>query len=714
MPSTGYLSSLFTPKNVAVVGASAAPHKIGHLVVNNLVSAGFTGGIFPINPAGGRICGLDALHSVADIPAAALPLDLAVICLPAQKVPAALEELAALPTRAVTIISAGFKETGGAGVLLEEEVKSLAKRHNMALLGPNCMGLVNTRANLNSTFAEGKVNMGNMGFFSQSGALCVAIFDWAREQNIGFSVFVSLGNKAIVDESDLLLYLADDPDTKVILGYLESVESGQRFLQNAHTATRKKPVVLLRAGRTAAGARAASSHTGALAGADMAYEAAFRQTGIIRAARMEDLFNLAQAFASQPLPKGDGVAVVTNSGGPGIVAADACETAGLRLAGLSQATVETLKEMLPSYAALYNPVDVIGDATAETISQAVDVVLRDQAVFSLLALVAPTARTPVEDVARQLLAVIARHDKPVFCCFMGGHGVAEGRGIMLEAGVPCYQFPEPAIDAIQAMHKHSAWRKKPMPVEVAYRRDLHSAEQIIVKARQENQLELVEYQVQGLLKAYEMPMLESKLARTSDEAVQIAKQIGYPVALKIASPQISHKTDVMGVTLDLATPEAVRAAFIDITARAARMRKDAYIAGCLVQAMSPKGAREVIVGFKRDLRFGPLVLFGLGGIHVEAFKDISCRLAPLSLDDVHDMIREIKAFPILAGMRGQKAVKFTALEDILLIMSHLALDFPEIQEAECNPVLAWENGALVADMRVILSPPQRVVPDATA
>ncbi len=688
---------------MAVVGASRTPGKIGDIVLGNLLNAGFSGAVYPINPEGGSIRGLPALRKIADIPPEGRPLDLAVLCLPAHAVPDALEELAVLPVRAVVVISAGFKETGGQGAKLEEVVKNLAERHNIALLGPNCLGLVNAGAGLNVTFAAGDPLPGNIGFFSQSGALCVAIFDWARKQKIGFSSFVSLGNKAVIDESDVLAYLADDPNTKVILGYLESVECGRRFLHNAHTATRKKPVILYKAGRTAAGALAASSHTGALAGADMAYEAAFKQTGIIRARHMEDLFDLAKAFAGRPLPKGPGLAVLTNSGGPGIMATDACEDYGLTMARLGSQTTEALKEFLPAYASLYNPVDVVGDATAEIVGRAARVVLADPAVHSLLVLAAPTARTGVEDIARVTAEASAEQDKPVFACLMGGDGVEAGRRTFIEAGIPCYDFPEPAVAVISAMYRQSQWKNNPLPVEVNYRRDLTRAAKIIEAARAEGRLELVEFQALELLRAYEMPVLESRLARTSDEAVQAAKQIGLPVALKIASPQISHKTDVGGVALRLDSPEKIRSTFTELTGRAKRMRPEAYIAGCLVQAMAPPRAREVIIGFKRDSRFGPMVIFGLGGIHVEAFKDISCRLAPLSLDDVHDMVREIRAFPILAGMRGQGAVKFTALEDILLIMSQLAVDFPEIQEAECNPVLADESGAVVADIRLVLA-----------
>lgn len=704
MQLQGILSPLFNPKNIAVVGASANPNKIGHIVLANIINAGFEGTIIPVNPAGETILGLASIRKLQDLLASELPLDLAVIVVPAKHVASVIKDLAEVSCRAAIIISAGFKETGGNGTVLEEQISSLADEAGIKILGPNCLGLINTRSKLNATFAHGFPQPGNIGFFSQSGSLCISLLDWANAENIGFSSFISLGNKARMDETDMLSYLANDPDTKVIVGYLESIERGNAFVQEAQMITRQKPIILLRAGSTAAGARAASSHTGALAGPDMFYEAAFKQTGIFRVRKIEELFNLAQAFASQPLPAGPGVGIITNSGGPGIVASDACEKAGLNLAKLSSETTNKLKDFLPSFAAFFNPVDIVGDTGAAPLAQTVKTVLADERVQSLLLILSPTAVNPIEDMVKSVLSILENNkEKPVFCVLMGGASVEKAQKLMRDAGYPSYHFPEAAVGAIQAMYKYSQWKQYPLPVEVGYRRDLNKAQKVIREARENNIIELVEFQAQELFKAYEMPLLKSKLARTSEEAVQIAKQFGQPVALKIASPQISHKTDVHGVVLGLDNPTAIRNAFIEITSRARRMRREAYIAGCMVQVMAPQGSREVIVGFKRGARFGPMVVFGLGGIHVEVFKDISCRLAPLSLDDVNSMIREIRAFPILAGSRGEKGINFNALEDVLLIMSQMAQDFPEIQEAECNPVLVSEQGAVVADMRVILS-----------
>jgi len=398
------------------------------------------------------------------------------------------------------------------------------------------------------------------------------------------------------------------------------------------------------------------------------------------------------------------VAIVTNSGGPGILAADACESSGLLLASLSSRTVERLKSFLPPFASLYNPIDIIGDATAERYARSLEAVLEDERVHSVLVLLSPTASVQIEATARSIIALAKGTDKPIFGCFMGERTVAPGRRLLQDAGIPCYDFPEPAIYAIKAMFTYSERQQKPAPVEVCTLRDLDMARRVIATARAQGYDELVEFQAQDLLKAYNLPLPATQLARTSDDAVKAAERIGYPVVLKIASPQISHKSDVDGVRVNLGTADAVRAAFLDITSRAQRLRKDAYISGCLVQAMAPKGCKELIVGFKRDPQFGPLILFGLGGVYVEVLKDVSFRLAPLTLNDAQEMIREVKTYPLLRGVRGERPVHFEAIESVLLLMSQLALDFQEIAEAEFNPVLVNEHGALVADVRVILAP----------
>lgn len=701
MNSTDPLSALFSPSQVAIVGASRTPGKIGHAILANMLDAGFKGQILPVNPSGGEILGLPVIQSVPDIPG---PLDLAVICVPPQHVIATMESLAEVPTRAAVVITAGFKETGGEGYHLEEKLASIAKKHNIAMLGPNCLGLMNTQVGLNTTFAEGQPRPGNIAFFSQSGALCVSILDWSRQSEFGFSKFISIGNKAVLDESDILAHLGDDDSTNVILGYIENIDNGARFLQVAREVTRKKPVILIKAGTTAAGARAASSHTGAIAGSDNAYEAAFRQAGVLRVNEVADLFNLAQAFASQRPPDGPNLCIVTNAGGPGILAADACEQSGLTMAEIGTETAAKLAGFLPPFAALYNPVDIIGDADDMRIARTLSAILTDEAIHSVLVLLAPTRASDPEAAARAVITQVKMSGKTTFACLFGGESMAGARRMMLQAGIPCYPFPKPAVRCMDALFQYRERALRPEPEPWSFDPDLERAKEVIAEAREQGLAEIVEFQAQDLFRSYGLPLPETRLARTSDKAVEAADAIGYPVVLKIASPQISHKSDVGGVKVNLKNSAEVRSAFLEITSRTQRLRKSAYITGCLVQAMGPRGSREVIVGFKRDPQFGPLVLFGLGGIYVEVLKDVSFRLAPLSRADAQEMIREIRSFPLLRGVRGEASADLSSIEDILLKVARMAVDFPEIYEAECNPVLAGPEGAFVADARVILGP----------
>lgn len=706
MQQQGFLAPLFNPASIAVVGASTKKKNPGNMILSNLLEAGFKGKIFPIHPEAESILGLKALRNLGAISPGEAP-DLVIIAVPAAQVAQVLTEAASLRPKkvgAAMVISSGFKETGRAGAELEREITEIARKAGILLLGPNCLGFINNQAHINASFSNSPTLPGNVGFFSQSDSLSSALINWAQSGNIGLSAFIGLGNKALLDESDIMAYLSQDKNTRVIAGYLESIEHGNRFMTQAQLTTRQKPVIILRAGSTAAGARAASAHTGAVDGFDMAYEAAFKQTGVIRARYTEELFHLARAFATQPLPQGPGLAVVTNSGGPGIIAADESEKAGLTMARLSEQTIKALQETLPAFASLYNPVGVMNNADEKRITQTVDIVLQDPNTHSVLVLITPPNFTPLEKITESLVEVFKKHpDKPIFCCFMGGGNLVEAERRMFEAGYPCYRFPEPAVEVIAAMYKYGLWKKQPLPVEVGYRREINKAQKIIYAARNSGEYELGQAQAHDLFHAYEMPMLKTKLARTSDEAVQIAKQFGHGVALKIASPQIKHKSDVGGVMLGLEHPNAIRSAFMEITAKAKRLRPDAYIAGCYVQAMAPAKSHEMVVGLRRDPRFGAMIFFGFDGINQEVFKDVSCRIAPLSLGDVHAMIREIRAFPILGGLHGQRSINFVALEDILLIMSQVAQDFPEIQEAICSPVLVSDRGAVVSDVRVVLT-----------
>lgn len=693
------LKALFEPTSVAVIGASHDKDKVGHLILSNLTKGGYNGKIFPVNPKGGTILEIEVLASISQLPE---KTDLAIICLPRDIVLDAVSELAERGVSAVIIVSAGFKETGREGYDIEEKLREVAEKNSMALLGPNCLGMINTSANLNASFAQDRPKSGSIAFFSQSGALCASILDWALGENIGFSKFISLGNKTVLNESHMLNALHDDPDTRVILGYCESLEDGQRLVRTAQKVTAKKPVIMIKAGTTPAGARATSSHTGAIAGSGEAFRAAFIQSGIIQANDLKTLLTLARSFASQPLPQGPNLMVVTNSGGPGILAADACENSSLSLARPSAETLEKLRNELPPYAALYNPVDIIGDADAERYRKTLEIVARDGRVHSILVVLSPTASVEIEETAEAVIEMSKDCDKPIFTCFMGGERIGAGSKMLLDAGIPCYPFPEPAIQAIEAMHRYYQWQNRAYPVDVCFRRDKGMAQKFLAKAKKAHQTEITDFDAQGLARAYELPIPETRLARTSDKAVRAAKQVGYPVVLKIASPHIQEKSSIQGVVKGLKKPAEVRKAFFEITSRAARLRPDAYISGCLVQAMAPEDSTEVTIGLKRDPQFGPLITFGLGGVHTEILHDFSYRLAPLTLNDAQEIVRGIKSFSLLKGVRGNAPVDIGIIEDILLTVSQMAVDFPEIQEALFHPVLVSEKGAVVTDMRMTI------------
>ncbi|ADU61878.1 MAG: acetate--CoA ligase family protein [Pseudodesulfovibrio sp.] len=693
------LHAFFYPETVAVIGASASPGKIGHTVMTNMIGAGFRGKLFPVNPKGGTIEGMAVVRDIADLPRG---LDLAVLAVPRDHVEPSIQALAGIGVKSVIVITAGFKEVGKDGYRLEQELKALCEAHSIAMLGPNCLGMMNPAHGVNASFAAGQPKAGSIAFFSQSGALCVAILDWALGENIGFSKFISLGNKAVIDEADMLGYLGGDAQTKVILGYIENVEHGEAFLRQARAVCRNKPVIMIKAGTTAAGAKAASSHTGAIAGSDQTYTAAFRQSGVIRVADVASLFNLAQAFSTQPLPRGPNLAVVTNSGGPGILTADIADRSRLTVAELSQRTIERLQEFLPSYAAFYNPVDIVGDADAKRYRRTLDVVADDPVVHSILVLLTPTASVEIEKTAEAVIHTARKCGKPVFACFMGKTRVARARAMLMEAGIPCYAFPEPAVRSIESMYEYYLWKNRPEPVYAEFPCDRELALKVVREHEARREPEIVEFQAQEVLRAYGLPTPKTVLARSSEEAVAAAVEIGYPVVLKIASPNISHKSDVGGVKVNLRDAGEVLTNFREITARAMRMRPDAYIAGCLVQEMAPPGVKEVIIGFKRDEQFGPMLMFGLGGIYVEIMKDISFKLAPLSRQNAFEIVREIKSYMLLKGLRGEKPVNFAALEEIILIMSQMALDLPQVWEAEFNPVLINHERAMVADVRMTL------------
>lgn len=695
------LEPFFRPSSVAVIGASRDPEKLGYAVLANLLHGGFPGALYPVNPKADEILGLRAYPTVLDIPG---PVDLAVIVIPYGLVPEALRQCGEKSVPAAIVISAGFREAGREGLERELELVQIARQYGIRLIGPNCLGVIDTGTPLNATFAAGMPPGGPIAFMSQSGALGTAVLDMALAGRIGFSRFVSLGNKADVNEVDLLEAWKDDPGSRVILAYIEGLPDGQKFMEVARRVTRRKPVVAVKSGVTRSGARAVSSHTGSLAGSEAAYHAAFRQAGVIRAESMEHLFDLALAFAYQPLPQGDRIAIVTNAGGPGILATDALEHAGLQLARLRPETVQALMADLPSAASAANPVDVLGDALADRYEHALRLVLADPGVDGVLVIVTPQAMTQIEETAHVVGRVARETDKPVLGCFMGESRIAAGIAILQQYGIPNYPFPERAAAALAAMVRYRQERERPSYPPTHFEADTAAVQKVLDEARAQGRVSIGDAEARAILEAYGFPLPPSHLAATPEEAIAAAEEMGYPVVLKVASPDILHKTDVGGVRLNLRSPADVRDAFDLIVYRASRYVPGARIWGCLVQKMVPPG-REVLIGMSRDPQFGPLVAFGLGGIYVEALKDVVFRVAPFGPEEAAEMIREIRSYPLLEGVRGEPPADHAALVDALCRVSQLVTDFPEIVELDINPLVVYEEGrgAVALDMRLVLS-----------
>jgi acetyl coenzyme A synthetase (ADP forming)-like protein len=696
------LEPFFRPQSVAVIGASRDPEKLGYAVLANLQEGGYPGPLFPVNPKADEILGWKAYPSVLDIPD---PVDLAVIVIPYRFVPAALEQCGQKGVPAVVVISAGFREAGREGLEREMELLETARKYDVRLVGPNCLGVIDTSTPLNATFAAGMPPAGPMAFMSQSGALGTAVLDMAMAGRIGFSKFVSLGNKADVSEIDLLEAWGDDPDSRVILIYVEGVPDGQKFIQVARRVTRHKPVVAIKSGVTASGSRAVSSHTGSLAGSEAAYKAAFRQAGVVRATSMEALFDYARAFAYQPLTQGDRVGIVTNAGGPGILATDALEHAGLEIPRLSRETAEALTEYLPGAASVANPVDVLGDALADRYERAIRLVLDDPHVDSLIVIVTPQAMTEIEQTAHAVGQMAQETDKPVLGCFMGEARIEAGIDVLWQYGVPNYPFPERAAAALAAMSAYRRERERPVFEPEPCTTCIPLVRELFDRVRSEGRVSIGDLEAWTVLECYGFTVPQSRLAETPEQAVEIAQEIGYPVVMKIASPDILHKTDVGGVKLNLASPDDVRDAFDLMVYRAGRYVPGARVWGCQVQQMVT-GGREVLVGMSRDPQFGPLVAFGLGGIYVEALKDVAFRVAPFSRQEAGEMIHEIRSYPLLEGVRGEPAADHEAMVDALLRISRLVTDFPEIVELDINPLMVFEEGrgAVAIDMRLVLAP----------
>ena len=694
------LRNFFCPDSVAVIGASREEKKVGHIILDNIINSGYKGKLFPVNPKADEIHGIKCYPSVLNVPG---DIDLAIIVIPAQFVLQVLGECSKKNTKWSIIISAGFKETGIEGAKRERQLIEKAKDYGIRILGPNCLGIIDTKCPINATFSPNMPPMGKIGFISQSGALGTAILDWAKTNKIGFSKFVSLGNKADISENDLFDDWENEKDTEVITAYLEGVKYGREFIRISSKVSKKKPIIVIKSGNTDAGARAVSSHTGTLAGSAKAYEAAFKQAGIIRANTIRDLFNYAKAFSYQPLPKGKKVAIITNAGGPGIMATDECEKSDILLASLEKETIDGLKEFLPEAANFYNPIDILGDALADRYKKTLEVVIKDNNVNAIVMLLTPQAVTQPLKTARAIVEVMENSGKSitVLASFMGGSEVEKAVKFLAEKNIPNFDIPEEAIDTLKVMMEHTDWKsRRSFPIE-DFNVDKGRVKKIFYQCQSEGRLELGEMEAREILEAYDIRMPKAELACDIDEAKEIAGRIGYPLVLKIVSPNILHKTDVGGVKIGIDNEKELEENYNQILFSVSKYMPDANIRGILVQEFI-KDKKETIIGMSEDPQFGPMIMFGLGGIYVEALKDVSFRIAPLSRQVAREMVEEIKSIKLLKGIRGEDPSDIDSIIEIILRVSQLVTDFPEIIEMDINPLFVKKQGegSIAGDVRI--------------
>ncbi|MEA3428692.1 MAG: acetate--CoA ligase family protein [Thermodesulfobacteriota bacterium] len=710
------LDAIFSPKSVAVIGASTRSGKVGHDIFANILSGNYQGTLYPVNPNARSVLNIKAYPSILEAPG---DVDLAIIILQPKLALNAVEESVKKGVKGIVIVSAGFREVGVEGLEIENRIAAVCKKAGVRLVGPNCLGVINPSpsVSLNASFATRMPASGNISFISQSGALCTAVLDFAADRDFGFSKFISIGNKADVDELDILRYLHEDMDTRVILMYLEELRRGPEFIEIVKEITsgnRPTPILAMKSGRTSAGAQAAASHTGALSGSEAVYDAIFQQTGMIRVDSIDELFNFAIAFAyksesalgklTRKIPHGNRVAIVTNAGGPGIIATDITMSSGLRLAEFRQETIDALASHLPFTANLHNPVDIIGDAEPDRYENALSIVINDNGVDGALVILTPQSMTNVLGTAEAIIRIARRTHKPILCCFMGVVDVSAGVRYLQKYGYPVYKFPENAAKAFGALYRHFKWLNRQHFAQYELKHDTKRAADIIKNCLESGKTSLGELDGIELLKCYGFNVLPTQLAENENEAAEIAETISFPVAMKIVSPQILHKTDANGVMLGLKNRDEVKKAFNEIIEKAKQYDPNAEIKGVLIQKMAMRG-EEVILGMNRQPVFGTLLMFGLGGIFVELFHDVVFRIAPIGRNESRRMIRSIKGYKLLQGFRGRPAVDMEILEKSMVSLSDMSINHPEIDELDINPLLVHENGATVADCRIILKKP---------
>jgi acetyltransferase len=711
-PAREPLTGFFRPSSVAVIGATEAPGRVGRTILANLIAGAFRGDIFPVNPKRPEVLGLPAYTSIAAVPSR---VDLAVIVTPAASVPGVIGECVDAGVKTAIVISAGFRETGPAGVALEEQVRAHLRRGSMRMIGPNCLGVMNPWSGLNATFAAGMARPGNVAFVSQSGALLTAILDWSLRENVGFSAFVSVGSMLDVGWGDLIDHLADDPRTTSIVLYMESIGDARSFLSAAREVSLSKPVIVIKAGRTDAAAKAAASHTGALSGSDDVLDAAFRRSGVLRVQSIAELFYMAGVLSRQPRPKGDRLTILTNAGGPAVLATDALISEGGKLTTLSPPTIEALSEFLPPQWSHGNPVDILGDAAPDRYAKAVETAAADPGSDGLLVVLTPQDMTDPTRTAEQLAPYARSTGKPILASWMGGAGVAAGEDILNGAGIPTFPYPDTAARVFCYMWRYAynlaGLFETPAPADPAAARvNAAAAGRILAGALAAGRTLLTEFESKQLLTAYRIPTVPTVVAVGEDEAVREADRTGYPAVLKLHSETITHKTDVGGVELNLADAEAVRAAYRRIESAVREKAGPGHLGGVTVQPMVRLAGYELILGSSVDPQFGPVLLFGTGGQLVEVFRDRALALPPLNTTLARRMMEQTRIYTALKGVRGRAPIDLAALEQLLVQFGQLVVDLPRIKEIDINPLVAGPGELIALDARVVLHDP--AVPDA--
>jgi acetate---CoA ligase (ADP-forming) len=694
------LDALFRPHSIAIIGASRISGKVGYDLLANLIHGGFQGTIVPVNPSATAIFDIPCYPNLETYKQG---VDLAIIAVPKETIIAAVKDCLRADVKAITIVTSGFRELNEEGHLLEQEIVGMCSRYGVRVLGPNCLGLINTAHCMNASFAGKMPESGNISIFSQSGALCAAMLDLAAGRHLGIAKVISVGNKADITEVDILAELAADEQTKVIVGYLEDISTGDKFVKIAEEAASIKPVVMLKSGTTEAGLKAAASHTGVMATVDTAYAAAFKRSGVVRADSFEALFDYATAFALQPLPAGNRILIITNTGGAGTIAADAVERAGMCVASPHSNTTSSLRDRLPRIASFPSPVYVLGDAPPGRYMAAIESAQSDPEVDAILVILVPQVMTYPKQTALDIASFLDG-SKPVVAAFMGGEEILPGRRVLSEAGLPVFNSPERAVAALRAMYQYSLWKCRPPRRVTRFRVNKRRVERIITRKQRNGLLQVSEGKGKDILSAYGFRIPKGSLAANAEEAIEIAERIGYPVAMKIASPHIVHKTDLGGVQLNLQDAESVEDAFDLMIMKIGKRMPDAVIEGIYVEEMAAKGL-EVILGMNRDPQFGPMLMFGLGGIFVEVLKDVTFNLAPITETEAVQMLKSTRSYAMLEGKRGQKRVDIGAIASGLQRISQLTTDFPQILELDINPFIVGEFGSepIVADVRMTLS-----------